>query len=123
MTRVLFVSAGYNAAGAVGFVFPSLTPFFTGLPPAGHPLYTAIAAFTVALFGAGYLWQALTGHRDRTFLTLASVGKLSFFLLFFVYWIEGSVPLLVMLSTTGDLVLGSFFAFWLWSTRGRRAAV
>jgi hypothetical protein len=113
MTWALYISAGYNAAGAFGFAFPQLTPSMSGLPAAGHPLYTAIAILTITLFGAGYLWQAYSGRRDRTFLTLAAVGKLGFFLIFFLHWMGGTVPLMVMLSTSGDLLLGGYFLYWL----------
>ena len=92
MRRALFATAGMNIVGAALFAPPARAlRAVAGFPPGEHPLYLATVSMFVLLFGLGYLWAAAAGRADRLFITLAAVGKLSFFALLVWFWAVGAV--------------------------------
>ena len=117
MRRALFATAGMNVLAAAGFL-PAATSAraLAGLPEGGHPLYLMTVAMFVLVFGLGYLRAAMTGRADRLFLGVAAVGKLSFFALLVVFWAMGSLPFRAPLLGSADLIFGTMFAVWLFSS-------
>ena len=117
MRRALFATAGMNIVGAALFA-PSARALraVAGFPQGEHPLYLATVAMFVLLFGLGYLWAAAVGRADRLFITLAAVGKLSFFALLVWFWAVGALSARAPLVGTGDLVFGILFTVWLYGT-------
>src|SRR2546425_4289003 len=82
MRGALFATAGMNIGGAALFAPPARAlRAIAGFPPGEHPLYLATVTMFVLLFGLGYLWAAAAGRAERLFITIAAVGKLSFFAL------------------------------------------
>ncbi len=118
MKTVLLATAVMNMFGAVLFmpVFPFFREFF-GLPNVTHPLYLWIISSWIFFFGLCYLWLAVTGRRERLFLTIAAAGKLSFAVLMITYWIDGEIPTLAAAGSSGDLFFGSFFLRYIWQTK------
>jgi hypothetical protein len=117
MRRALFATSVMNALGAVAFAPPAgALRALVGMPETGHPLYLAMVSMFVLLFGVGYLWAAVSGHVDRLFITIATVGKLSFFTLLLWFWITDALPALAVLTGTGDLAFGIMFLVWLVNT-------
>jgi hypothetical protein len=80
--------------------------------PDAHPVYLWIFAVWIFAFGVCYLWLAVKQTREWLFIVIAAVGKLSFFGLFAIFWLVGSLPFLAVLGVTGDLIFGSIFAYW-----------
>jgi len=118
MRRALFATAGMNVVGAALFAPPARAlRVVAGLPQGEHPLYLATVSMFVLLFGLGYLWAAAAGRADRLFVTLAAVGKLSFFALLAWFWAVGALSARAPLVGTGDLVFGILFVVWLYGTR------
>ena len=118
MRRALFATAGMNIVGAALFAPPARAlRALAGFPQGEHPLYLATVSMFVLLFGLGYLWAAAAGRADRLFITLAAVGKLSFFALLVWFWAFGALPVRAPLVGTGDLVFGILFVVWLYGTR------
>ncbi|MEM8530586.1 MAG: hypothetical protein AAGF95_07075 [Chloroflexota bacterium] len=117
LTWSLYASTLYNALGAIGLALPEVFYPIVGVPTPTHPLYQAVTIMTVVLFGIGYFWLAYTGHRDRTFLAIAALGKASFFGIFVVCWLGGYVPWMAPLGASGDLVFAVLFGLWLWENR------
>src|SRR5213593_4622977 len=115
MRRALFATAAMNILGAVLFA-PSARTLraIAGMPEGDHPLYLATVSMFVLLFGLAYLWAALAGRADRLFITLAAVGKLSFFALLVWFWAGGALSVRAPLAATGDLVFGVLFLKWLY---------
>lgn len=84
LTRSLALSVGFNAMGALALALPQVFYPILGIPVPLHPVYQAVTVLTIALFGLGYLIQARAVQRDRTFLTIAALGKAGFFGIFLV---------------------------------------
>ena len=122
MRRALFATAGMNILAAAAFI-PAAKSLraVAGLPEAGHPLYLLTVGMFILTFGLGYLWAAVTGRAERLFITLAALGKLSFFGLLVGCWAVGALPMRLPLLGTGDLVFGMLFVTWLFSVRGPAA--
>jgi hypothetical protein len=114
MRRALFATAAMNILAAAGFL-PGATSVraLAGLPEGGHPLYLLTVAMFVLLFGLGYLGAATAGRADRLFITVAAVGKLSFFTLLVAFWARGAVPFRAPVLGSADLIFGTLFAVWL----------
>ncbi len=117
MRNAMFATAGMNILGAALFA-PSAGALraVAGFPEGENPLYLATVTMFVLLFGLGYLWAAAAGRADRLFITIAAVGKLSFFSLLVWFWAAGAVSIRAPLVGTGDLVFGILFAVWLYGT-------
>ena len=115
MRRALFATAAMNIVGAALFA-PSARALraVAGFPEAEHPLYLATVSMFVLLFGVGYLRAAVAGRADRLFITVAAVGKLSFFALLGSFWAAGALSARAPLVGTGDLVFGILFLIWLY---------
>jgi hypothetical protein len=118
MRNVLLITAAMNLFGAVLFVplFPYFREFY-GLPTATHPLYLWIIASWIFFFGLCYLRLAITGNRERLFLTIAAAGKISFSILMIIYWLSGEIPAIAGVGSLFDLFIGLFFVHHLWMTR------
>ncbi|MEW6737808.1 MAG: hypothetical protein AB1489_41390, partial [Acidobacteriota bacterium] len=118
MRNALFATAAMNIFAAIGF-FPSVHTVraVVGMPEGEHPFYLATVSLFVLLFGLGYLWTAIASRADRFFITLATAGKLSFFMLVVWFWITSSLPLRAVLAGSGDLIFGLLFLKWLYSTQ------
>lgn len=113
MRLALYATAVMNIVGSFSFVpyFASLRTQF-GLPDT-HPMYLWILAAWIIAFGFCYLWMAISSRRDRIFITIGAVGKLSFFAIIAAYVASGQLPLLTLAAASGDLLFGIIFLFWL----------
>jgi hypothetical protein len=119
----LWVSVVYNVGGALPFAFPS-SPLgqLAGLPTPVPPIYGALLAFFVVLFGGAYAWLARQPTLDRPLVALAAIGKAGVFAVIVTFWLLGEAPSRGVLAATGDLVLAGIFAWWLLRTRQGAAA-
>jgi hypothetical protein len=110
----MFATALMNFGAAVVFLPPS-APLraLAGLPAAAPAVYLATVALFVALFGAGYLWVAVTGRADPLFVGLSAVGKTGFVALVLGFALGGAVPWRAPLVASADLVFAALFARWL----------
>jgi hypothetical protein len=110
----LWVSVAYNGGGALLFAFPS-SPLgqLAGLPAPVPPIYAALVAFFVILFGGAYAWLARQPAIDRPLVALAAIGKAGVFALLVTFWLLGEAPGRGVLAAIGDLVLAGIFAWWL----------
>ncbi len=113
MRLALYATAVMNIVGSFSFVpyFASLRTQF-GFPDT-HPMYLWILAAWIMAFGFCYLWMAISSRRDRIFVTIGAVGKLSFFAIIAAYVALGQLPLLTLAAASGDLLFGIIFLFWL----------
>jgi hypothetical protein len=109
----LFATAAMNILGAAGFV-PANRPIREafGLPDA-PPFYLWVFAVWIFGFGICYLWMALKQSRERLFIVIGAIGKLSFFSLMLIFAIAGEFPLRAPLAVVGDLIFGILFLIWL----------
>lgn len=114
---VLFATAAMNIGGAL--LFAPVSNFARDLFgfPTAHPLYLWILTVWIFAFGACYLWMAITQSRERLFIVIAAVGKLSFAALLIVFWLAGELPFKATLGGAGDLVFGILFVWWLFKNR------
>ena len=110
----LWVSVVYNVGAALLFAFPS-SPLgqFAGLPTPVPPIYGALLAFFVVLFGGAYAWLARQPTFDRPLVALAALGKAGVFAIIVTFWLLGEAPGRGVLAAAGDLVLAGIFAWWL----------
>lgn len=115
MRRALFATAVMNGLGAIAFA-PGANALraLVGMPTeTGHPLYLAMVSMFVLLFAAGYLWAAVAGQADRLFITIAAIGKMTFFAMLVCFWIGGSISGLAVVTGSGDFVFAILFWIWL----------
>jgi hypothetical protein len=110
----MLATAVMNLGAAVLF----LPPFGTlrtlaGFPEAAPAVYLATLAMFVALFGAGYLWVAVTGRVDPLFVGLSAAGKTAFVTLLVLFAAGGALPWRAPLMAGGDLVFAVLFVRWL----------
>ena len=114
MRSVLWLSFVLNLGGAFLFAFPS-SPLgqLAGLPAATPPIYRALVALFVVLFGGSYAWLARRPTIDRPLVGLAAIGKVGAFKVVFLLWLLGDVPGRGVLAITGDLILAGIFTWWL----------
>lgn len=118
LRSAMFATAVMNLLASILFL-PGSTALraLAGLPDGAPPVYLATIAMFVVLFGAGYLWVAVTGRADPLFVGLAGVGKISFVALLVVFWAGGSLPPSVPLTAVGDLLFGVLFLKWVLAPR------
>ena len=118
MKRAFLATAAMNMLGALTFV-PFITTFREtfNLPNQTHPFYLWIISIWIFSFGLCYLWLGITGKRERLFVVIAAMGKLSFVALLFGYALIDEIPILTAFSGLGDLFFGVVFVLWLWKTR------
>jgi hypothetical protein len=116
MRAALWASVPYNLGAAALFAFPSSAPGqLVGLPVPVPPLYGALVAVFVLLFGGAYAWLACQPIIHRPLVALAAIGKLSVFAVFVVLWLFGAAPGLGAIAAIGDLALAVVFVWWLLS--------
>lgn len=113
----LLAAALFNLGAALAFAFPATLGQVAGLPPA-PPLYAALVAVFVLLFGASYFWAAWQAVIPKHLVAFGAVGKTSAAVLFFSLWLAGQASLLLMLGGLGDLAFAALFFSWLRSQRG-----
>ena len=117
MRNALYATAVMNAGGACMFLPPAgRLRDLAGLPADGNPFYLALCGMFVGLFGVGYLWCAVRGTADRLFITVAALGKLSFFALTASYCAAGALPVRAPLTAAADLFFAVLFFVWLYGT-------
>jgi hypothetical protein len=110
----LWASCPFNLAAAYLLAFPaSAAGRFVGLPEAVPPLYAALTAFLVALFGFAYGWLGSRPSPDRPLVAVSAIGKIGVFVVASLLWNTGDVSTSVLALAGGDLVFGSIWAGWL----------
>ena len=83
------------------------------LPAAVDPLYAALPAFLVALFGCVYAWLALQPRPAQPLLAVVALGKLGVFAITLGLWLlAGAAPGLAVVGCV-DLILGLLWLGWL----------
>ena len=114
MRNALFATAVMNLAAGIGFLPPAAgLRGLAGFPAGEQPVYLMTVALFVMLFGLGYLWVAIANRPERLFITLAAIGKISFFGILAALWLAGSLPALAPLAGAADLAFGLIFVAWL----------
>lgn len=112
MRYVLLLAALFNFCAALAFAFPASLGHLAALPMA-PPLYSALVAVFITLFGGSYAWLALQPAIHRPLLAFGAIGKASACVLFFLLWLAGEASLLVMIGGLGDLAFAAMFFGWL----------
>jgi len=110
--RALFATAMFNFGAALAFAFPLSVGQLISLP-AAPPIYSALCAGFIALFGGSYAWLAMQSSISRPLLAFGAIGKTAAFVLFFALWLYGHASLLLMLGGVGDLAFATLFFIWL----------
>ena len=82
-----------------------------GLPAAADPLYAALAAYMVGLFGCVYAWLALQPTPPQPLLAVAALGKLGLFVVLVGLWLLAGASSRLVAVGALDLM---FAALWLW---------
>lgn len=123
LRRALWVTAAFNAVGALAFLWPSSLGQLAGLPAEAPLVYRASLAFLVGLFGATYAWLALQERIDRPLVGFAALGKAGYFAVATGCWLVGAAPPLAVVAASGDLGFAALFAWWLRTTRATGGAV
>ena len=104
----LWTAALFNLGAALAFAFPLTLGAAAALPDA-PPLYRALTALFIALFGGCYAWLALQAQPSRPLLALGAIGKTMAFACFLALWLCDEASLLLMLGGVGDLAFAAIF--------------
>lgn len=113
--KALLLTALFNLGAALAFAFPQSIGQIVSLPVA-PPVYTALTAAFIALFGGSYAWLALQASISGPLLMLGAIGKTAAFAIFLTLWLCGQVSLLLMLGGIGDLAFAMLFFAYLRSS-------
>jgi hypothetical protein len=114
----LALACAFNLLAAIVFAFPSSEAGRQlGLPADVSPLYAALVALFVALFGGAYGWLARRPAIDRPLLALGAIGKLGAFIVASCLWLAAAVPGVVVVLASGDLAFAGLWFHWLHATR------
>ena len=119
----LCLSVVANFAVAALLLDPASAPAqLAGMPlPAPHPVYRALLAAFVALFGGAYAWVALQAVINREFVLFAALGKFLAFAVTVALWMGGESPGRWTLLMSGDLLFAAIFTGWWLRTRNPAA--
>ena len=109
----LFATAAMNILGATVFIPPNRAVRELFGFPDSHPLYLWIIAAWVFGFGLCYFRMAIKQTRERLFIAIGAIGKLSFFTLVLIFAMLGELPFRAPLGVLGDLIFGILFVTWL----------
>jgi hypothetical protein len=123
MRWALWASVPANFAVAGLMLAPSSAlGQLVGLPdPPPHPVYRAMLALFVALFGGAYAWLARQPCIDRALVAFAAIGKSAVFGTTFVLFLCGMASGRWTLLLSGDLAFAATFAWWLSGSGGAAA--
>lgn len=116
MRKCLRATAVFNVGGALAFAFPDSVGRLAGLPSGAPPLYRAMLALFVLLFGGAYAWLARSAVIDRPLVVFAAIGKTGAFLTVLACFVFGTLPLLSVAAISGDLAFALLFMRWLRSS-------
>ena len=120
LRRAMLATAVMNFGAAMLFLPPAgPARALAGFPEAAPAVYLATVALFVALFGAGYLWVAVTGRADPLFVGLSAVGKTGFVVLVVGFASSGALPWRAALVASGDLLFALLFVRWLFTAAPR----
>jgi hypothetical protein len=108
---VLWIGAVFNAAVALGLLFP-LVPGLA--PPSTAPVFhTWTLAYFVALFGATYAWLARQPVIPRPLVALAAIGKAGVFVIALACLLRGDIGPPLFAVAVVDLLFALAFLAWL----------
>jgi hypothetical protein len=117
-TRVaLWASVVLNLFGAVLFLKPAMGYTSASLPLNPPAFYAAQLGMVILVFAVAYAWLATRRQFDRPLLAMGAAGKIGFFAVSLAFWWVGDLRFEQAAQATPDLVLGSIFAWHLFTTR------
>ena len=117
-TRFVRITLGlsvlFNFGAAAIFAFPgSSLGQLIGLPPVVSPIYAAMTAYMVGLFGAAYAWLAMQSMPPQSLLAFGAIGKLGVFCVAAGLWLLGTIPITLVVVASGDLIFALIWFGWL----------
>jgi len=80
-------------------------------------LYPQLTFGFVLFFGFGYAMIALRPDKNRGFVTLATIAKVTAFASISYFYFVGVLPFLAFSAGLGDLIFAFLFAHFLWRNR------
>lgn len=110
----LWITFPFNFLAAGILAFPASTlGQLVGLPADGSPIYRALCAFMVALFGVMYAWMATQKEIPRAFVVLGAVGKTGVFVIASALWLSGNASINLVALASVDQILAAIWFRWL----------
>jgi hypothetical protein len=115
----LAIAALFNVCGAFSFAPPLYDSIASllGLPTQISPFGFWVLATWILIFGIAYAWLAFNPQRQTLFVAVAAACKMAIAIFFFIFWFIGDLPIIAILTGSGDLLLGIAFIVWLLQTR------
>lgn len=122
MRLVLWISAAFNFAVALMFVFPDLAGEAMAMPGPVPRIYTILLAVFVGLFGGAYAWLAMQRQIDRPMVALGAIGKTAVVVVIVAFFMAGDFSAAGAALSLGDVLFAGLFTWWLVGTRATQAA-
>jgi hypothetical protein len=113
LRRALWVTAFFNAGGALLFFFPHSVGQLVPMPLPAPILYSWFCAVVIAMFAGVYAWLALQDAPSRPFLVVSAIGKIAFFVICLVSWLTGESSGRVVAIASLDPVFAAIFLYCL----------
>jgi hypothetical protein len=113
----LWLGAAFNAAVALGLLFPRLAGIAQG--PEGPVFQQWTLAYFVALFAVAYAWMARQAAIPRPLVAFAAIGKAGVFAIALACLLRGNIHRAVFAVAVVDLLFAVAFAAWLRATGAR----
>ena len=113
----LWISFPFNLGAAYALALPSSQlGRLLGLSESVDPLYSALCAFLIGMFGFAYAWLALQPKLDQPLLCLGAIGKTGVFVLAVVLWLSQVASGAIVVVASGDVAFALLWFWWLvWS--------
>jgi hypothetical protein len=118
------LSAGvpFNIVAAALLAFPNTKLGQLLQLPANVPtVYSIMLGYLVFMFGCAYGWMALQETVNKPLLCFCAIGKCGVFVLAVILYGLSEAKLAMVLTSSGDLILGALWFYWLWSHKASAA--
>jgi hypothetical protein len=120
--RLFVAASAWNMISAISVVFFLTNSSFRhaiGFPGTPDVISLQLLSSCLFVFGLGYFWVSRDLSRNRDLVTLGVIGKPLVFLVFFGHAVALEIPMVLVIPSLVDLLLGALFLEFLVRTSNK----